>query len=243
MQLKVVVETTDGEIAARVRAALGTSAAEVSQAEFPSVTSKIVKERGPQVLFVDCRVGKGTGGAEAALAVSADLICVLVVEDGATIQGPLPFPLASSDAVSVGEIAPGLIRTLERIAARQRLARNARSEVDAYRRRAAELQVELEQMSKQLREVEGQESENARLTAIEQLIVTIRHEINNPLATLVGRAQLLRMRGRNAPEHVVQVLEEIEREALRIRALMDRLDTARDGRTTGYLDRRRIKLD
>jgi signal transduction histidine kinase len=241
---RLLVESADKPFATLVRAAYTGATVEVVQTQFPSETLRTLRDRGADVLLLDCRAGMGLGSAESALQLAPGLVCVPVIRHGAATGQPFPFPLGPSDCLSEHELDGGpLPRLIELVAARQAAARTGRAEADAYRRRIAQQQEELDSAREEIRLAQESVATGERTTAIEQLVVTIRHEINNPLATLVGRAQLLRAKGKNAPEPVLKALEEIEREALRIRTLMDRLDAAREGKTTGYLDRRRIKLD
>ena len=73
-----------------------------------------------------------------------------------------------------------------------------------------------------------------RLAAIGEIGLAIRHEINNPLGTIMGYAQLL-LKGEGLPEGLRKQLEAISRAAVRIRDVVRRLEGLRDDRTVEYL--------
>lgn len=241
---RIVVESGDPQLARAVAQSLSeaSGAAQVTATSFPSETMQIQRTDEPDVVMVDCRASRAIGPSSAPHLPSSDTVCVLLTERGTPPAG-MPAGFSPLDCIAMADVTgPSLARVLALIVTRKRAERGATSEIGAYKRRIADLEDEARTRAER-EQVASTGPVDPRTEAIEQLVVTIRHEINNPLATLVGRAQLLRMRGRNAPPEVTNALVEIEREALRIRSLMDRLDLARDGRTTGCLDGRRIKLD
>lgn len=62
-----------------------------------------------------------------------------------------------------------------------------------------------------------------RLNAIVETAVTINHEINNPLAAVLGYAQLLLSRPENLDQDTIDKLKKIETGALRIKEVTNRL--------------------
>jgi len=62
-----------------------------------------------------------------------------------------------------------------------------------------------------------------RLNAIVETAVTINHEINNPLAAVLGYAQLLLSRPENLDQDTIDKLRKIETGALRIKEVTNRL--------------------
>jgi CheY-like chemotaxis protein len=74
-----------------------------------------------------------------------------------------------------------------------------------------------------------------RLAAIGEVGLAIRHEINNPLGTILGYAQLLLLQGESLPAEVSKKLEAISRGAVRIRDVVRRLEEMREERTAEYL--------
>ncbi|GEM_PF-1658554 len=77
-----------------------------------------------------------------------------------------------------------------------------------------------------------------RQEALEQLGLTMRHEINNPLTGILGNVQLLLLK-EDLPEDVRQRLETVESLTLRIRDIMRRLETIKD-QTIEYLGQRKM---
>lgn len=207
---------------------------------------KRIETHGYDAVFVDAR------GVEAdALRFlkvlkehGVDVACVLIVDTREPEFAGRATDDGACECLTVGEVeSRAFPRLLRALVANHALAASARSEAAVFRRTLEEKNDQLGQALHQLRTFRDEALQSERETAIEQLVVTVRHEVNNPLATLVGRAQLLRKRAVNAPDNVREALGEIEVQALRIREIMDKLDLARDGRTTGYLGGRRIKLD
>jgi len=67
-----------------------------------------------------------------------------------------------------------------------------------------------------------------RLAAINQITVTVRHEINNPLTAVLGYAQWLYAQEEALPPDVREVLKQIEIAAIRIRDVLRKLDQVKD---------------
>jgi DNA-binding response OmpR family regulator len=74
-----------------------------------------------------------------------------------------------------------------------------------------------------------------RLAAIGEIGLAIRHEINNPLGTILGYAELLLAQAETLPEGGRKKLEAIGRACIRIRDVVRRLEGLRDERSVEYL--------
>ncbi len=101
-----------------------------------------------------------------------------------------------------------------------------------------ELRHKAEELARKNQElVEAQERiiRMERLAAIGEVGLAIRHEINNPLGTVLGYAELLLLQAENLPEEVRKKLEAIRRGAVRIRDVVRRLEGLREERTVEYL--------
>jgi len=72
-------------------------------------------------------------------------------------------------------------------------------------------------------EVQEELVRSERLKAIVETAVTINHEINNPLAAVLGYAQLLLSRRENLDQDTVDKLKKVEAGALRIKEVTNRL--------------------
>jgi PAS domain S-box-containing protein len=74
-----------------------------------------------------------------------------------------------------------------------------------------------------------------RLSAIGQIGIAVRHEINNPLTTVIGNTELLLERLENADGELKKRLEIILNNALRIAEIVKRLQEIRKDRTVEYV--------
>lgn len=74
-----------------------------------------------------------------------------------------------------------------------------------------------------------------RLAAIGQVVVTVRHEINNPLTTVIGNAELLLERYEKSGNDLKRRLDLILENALRISEIVKRLQEIKEDRTVEYV--------
>ena len=93
--------------------------------------------------------------------------------------------------------------------------------------------VPVRQVSIQQQQVDAPRGDG--LAAIGQISLAIRHEVNNPLGTIVVYADLLLGQAEGLPEEVRKRLEAVSRAALRIRDVIKRLGEFREDRTVEYL--------
>ena len=94
---------------------------------------------------------------------------------------------------------------------------------------------ELARKNQELIEAQERIIRMERLAAIGEIGLAIRHEINNPLGTILGYAQLLLLETKSLPEEVRKRVEAISRGAVRIRDVVRRLEEMREERTVEYL--------
>jgi DNA-binding response OmpR family regulator len=94
---------------------------------------------------------------------------------------------------------------------------------------------ELEQKNQDLVATQARLVQAQRLAAIGQIGLAIRHEINNPLSTIMGHAELLLEERGSLPPDLQKRLEVIHRGCARIRDVVRRLEGLRDDRTVEYL--------
>jgi DNA-binding response OmpR family regulator len=99
-------------------------------------------------------------------------------------------------------------------------------------RRKAE---ELEQKNQELHATQARLIRAERLAAIGEIGLAIRHEINNPLGTILGYAELLLIQSETLPPELRKKLEAISRASVRIRDVVRRLEGLREDRTVEYL--------
>ncbi|HID95487.1 MAG TPA: GAF domain-containing protein [Candidatus Latescibacteria bacterium] len=83
--------------------------------------------------------------------------------------------------------------------------------------------VQLERAYERLRIEQQQRIEVERIQAVSQIVASLNHGINNPLTTITGNAQFLRMTLKEADPSIRRRLEVIENEATRIANLTRRL--------------------
>jgi len=101
-----------------------------------------------------------------------------------------------------------------------------------------ELMQKAEELARKNEELERAQAElirTQRLAAIGEVGLAIRHEINNPLGTVLGYTELLLTQGEGLPDDVQRKLEAIRRASLRIRDVVRRLEVLRDDRTVEYV--------
>lgn len=74
-----------------------------------------------------------------------------------------------------------------------------------------------------------------RLAAIGQVSIAMKHEVNNPLTTVIGNIELLLDRYEDLPEELRARLQTALDNALRIADIMKKLEVLREERTVDYL--------
>ncbi|MFB3818991.1 MAG: response regulator [Candidatus Methylomirabilales bacterium] len=93
---------------------------------------------------------------------------------------------------------------------------------------------ELARKNEELERTQARLIQSERLAAIGQVGLAIRHEVNNPLGTVLGYAELLLAQGESLAPDQRKKLEAIRRAALRIRDVVRRLEVLKD-RTVEYV--------
>lgn len=120
-------------------------------------------------------------------------------------------------------------------------------DVAAYITKPFEAQELLARIASILRQLDGRVRYTAeeRLRAIQQLSVTLNHEINNPLSTVLGQAELLLMKPEPpAAEKFHRMVKEIRDAAVRIRDVIRKVHQIRSIATKTYLsDIEMVDLD
>ncbi len=100
-------------------------------------------------------------------------------------------------------------------------------QVDDYSRQLrvfnSELQQKVEERTKDLKETQSQLIQSQKMAAVGELGAGVAHEINNPLAAVLGSAQLALLRSDRADTRIRPHLEDIEKEALRIKDIVESL--------------------
>jgi signal transduction histidine kinase len=86
-----------------------------------------------------------------------------------------------------------------------------------------DLQKRVDERTRELKDAQGQLIQSQKMAAVGELGASVAHEINNPLAAVLGAAQLALLRSDRDDTRVRPQLEDIEKEALRIRDIVESL--------------------
>ncbi len=107
-----------------------------------------------------------------------------------------------------------------------------------------QVQDQNEALKRALEELESTQTrliEKERLAAIGEIIVTVNHEINNPLAAIIGLAEILDLTVNTADlEKIREAIKAILAQAKRIRRLTHRLTKINSSETQVYVDGTRM---
>ena len=94
---------------------------------------------------------------------------------------------------------------------------------------------ERNRMEEELEKARVEQIEMERFKAVTEMAVSLSHEINNPLCTISGIAQLILMRSEELDEDIVDQLEAIWQQSKRIEALTLKLTQIKSVTTTSYV--------
>ncbi len=86
-----------------------------------------------------------------------------------------------------------------------------------------ELLAKVDERTRDLKEAQSQLIQSQKMAAVGELGAGVAHEINNPLAAVLGSAQLALLRSDKADTRIRPHLEDIEKEALRIKDIVESL--------------------
>jgi len=144
------------------------------------------------------------------------------------MAGPLQALAAATHRIAEGNLDetvteefPGEIGDLARAFNRMTSdLKRSRRELESY---SADLENQVRLRTRELEEAQNQLVQAEKMSALGLLVSGVAHELNNPLAGVVGYSQLLLRSG--ADERVRQGLEKINREAERCKRIVQNLQT------------------
>jgi two-component system, NtrC family, sensor kinase len=134
----------------------------------------------------------------------------------ALAQGKLDHRVAVGGHDELGELARAFEQMATEIGARQ-------ARIEKFN---AELQQRVDERTRELKETQAALLQSQKIAAVSSLGAGIAHEINNPLTSVLGFAQILKMRAaKEQREKDAEVLGMVESEAQRIRRIVQTLLT------------------
>ena len=180
----------------------------------------IVEQPAPNAFATVMRVHRRTLFCMCSMAV-ATLICGLML--AVSLRRSLARLLAGARAFGEGQLTQEILVTSnDEIGA---LAGTMNAMAQALHRSLQDLQassrtleISMDERTRQLKSAQAQLLLQAQLAAIGQLGAGVAHEVNNPLAALLGHVQLL-LHGRDVADPDYESLKQIEEAAIRCRAI------------------------
>ena len=191
-------------------------------------TREAVRARAPDLLLLDRMFPDGDGCH----------LCQELKADTAT-QGLPIIMLTARDRVE--DLVEGLLRGADDYIPKpfhpkEFLARvHSALRTLSLQRELRQKAEELEQQHQMLVATQEQLVRSQRLAAIGEIGLAIRHEINNPLGSILGFVDLLIAQGDPFPENARRKLDAIRRATIRIRDVVRRLEDIQDDRTVEYV--------
>jgi len=137
----------------------------------------------------------------------------LVEATGRIASGNLEEVVEEGDGSEIGDLARSFNRMTSEL-------RRSRKELESY---SADLEKQVRMRTHELEAAQGQLVQAEKMSAVGLLVSGVAHELNNPLAGVVGYSQLLLKE--DAGEKVRRGLEKINKEAERCKKIVQNLQT------------------
>ena len=161
--------------------------------------------------------------ATLAVLVAGVAIAILLVR---VIVEPVKELAQATERIAAGDLdvqlpRPGGDEIGALASAFNRMTLNLKESRQALERNNAELEIKVSERTRALEETQHQLIQAEKMTVVGQLVSGVAHELNNPLAGVLGYAQLLLRRG--VTEEVARGLKKIEGEAERCKRIVQNL--------------------
>jgi signal transduction histidine kinase/ActR/RegA family two-component response regulator len=153
----------------------------------------------------------------------AVLLTILIVQ---VVVQPIKRMAAATSRIAEGDLEESIVvHTKDEVGdlARSfnRMTQKLRGSRDALERYSAELEEMVKQRTVQLEQAQSQLVQAEKMSAMGELVSGVAHELNNPLAGVIGYSQLLL--GEEVPERARRGLDRINREAERCKRIVQNL--------------------
>ncbi len=132
---------------------------------------------------------------------------------GRMVPGP-------SDTDEIAELTRAFNHMSGRLQADASRIERQREEIAAFN---AELQERVEARTQELRDAQGKLVQTARLAAVGEMGAGLAHELNNPIAGILGLSQVLLAKARASKSGQASLIENIETQARRCREILNHL--------------------
>ncbi len=152
---------------------------------------------------------------------------ILVLRDAAlrVAEGDLGRRVDMDGSDEITELSRAFNFMSSSLARNQRVIAEKTDEIEAYNR---ELEVRVDARTRELRESQDRLVETSRMAAVAQMGAGLAHELNNPVAGILGMAQLGLAQGSDGNPGFA--LRSIEEQALRCREILGNLRRFTEGR-------------
>lgn len=153
---------------------------------------------------------------------------ILALRDAAQslAQGELGVQVPAEGQDEVGELSRTFNQMSAAMARDQRTIATKNAEIEAWN---AELLQRVEQRTQELQRSQRQLVATSRMAAVAEMGAGLAHELNNPVAAILGMAQIARMRGPGPLEPQLAAIEEQAQRCATILRALTRFTDARTG--------------
>jgi signal transduction histidine kinase len=198
----------------------------IEPAAAAEASGSAIRARTAQVLVVSLLLALGVG-AVLARSLSEP---VRELSDGAlrVADGDYGRKVAEDRGDEIGDLQRAFNHMSSRLASgRDEIARQ-RAEIEGFNR---ELQARVDERTRELVEAQVRLVQSGQLAAVAEMGAGLAHELNNPIAAILGTAQVVRMRLRGTPEE--ERVARIEEQATRCREVVASMLRLSEGSSEG----------